>query len=159
MKNQRFVVDLMNLSGAFERVFCANEYVFVANQIDHLTCFCSPKVTRRQGSSRVTYDLLIAVTDGDRNPETFMRRINARETVGLPRPTPSRNTLDTFVHDGRISEWLVGLMVADMQKYTLSCRDALSLVASTNEKFFENLRSVLPRQFEDRILKPLAELC
>lgn len=158
MSNQRFVIDLMNQSGAFEHVFRAHGFVYVANRLDHLTGFCSPKIRRRQGTCHIEYDLLITVIDEKSSPETFFSNVANRKYLGLPRTIPSKNTFDTFVENNKISEWLMDTMIFDMQNYTLPYGEAVSLINSKRERFLENLQSVFKQRVQEVISGPLENL-
>lgn len=152
--------EIFDSSGAFRNIV-STKHVFLFNEIDDLTAFCSPSIRIRKDAHYVSYELLIVVADRNESPEEQVRSIvsGTQDFVGLPRVTPSRHTLDHFLIDGKLTDWLVADMTDAMQKYTLNCRDALALIEQSDDRFVRSLRNVWGERFEHWITEPLRAKC
>ena len=155
----RVLEDLLTRSGSFEHIQKFDDFFWVANGINALTALCSPTLRRRDGQVRVEYDLLLIVVDkSDEKVASLQSAIMSRRYVGLPKTFDPRRTLDTFVVDGAMTDWLTAEMRSDMSRYTMGRDSALSMICSGTDPFIAKLKRVFGEGFEQDIERPLQTL-
>lgn len=158
----REIIDLVLESGRFQHTFVENGTLFVANGIDCLTGLCIPSVRAVMGMSRIDYELaLVVVNDLSEPLRSLVDAVAARRFgrfVCLPKTVTPAHSLDMLATDGRMSDWLISEMIADMHRCTLDKRSALNLINSGGDRFIENLKMVFKETFREDIEVPLAKL-
>ena len=159
MKSAAETVELVQETGSFPHVFVEHGFVFIARNGASLTALCSPSLQKRFGEAFLRYDLLIAVVrDPSNSIEALRDTVASGAYLGLPRTTPSSHSLDTFVREGRLSDWLVATMADDLDKYTVDAWNALRMIRRADDKFLGSLTRVFGDRFSSVIEAPLIEV-
>lgn len=154
----REVVDLILGCDRFSHVFLGR-YVYVANEINHLTGVCAPSVRGVMGETRVDYDLLLVVVSDLAAPlQSLKDSVAARKFLALPKTVAPAHSLDMLALEGRLSDWLVAEMESDLGRYTLGAGDALDLIRNGDDRFIWKLKQVFGDRFHQEIEGPLAQL-
>jgi len=158
-KSRSNLADLFRRTGKFKHVHEIDKSIFLVNEICDLTGFCVPIERKMFGSHHIRYDFGLTVASREmRASGSLESNLVNRSFVILPKTTPPKNTLDTFVYDNQISDWLIDDMLSTMEKYCLSHRDAISLITEGNDRFLNSLQRVYQDRLDHKILHPLSKL-
>lgn len=154
--NNSYICDLFLRSNVACQVKEISGYVIAFNEIDDLTSYCSPSI-RKQGS-QVRVDYAYGITVPFKTPDRkdgLLQGLAAGRWVSLPRTIPSKNSLDMFVTDHGLSEWLKSDIEIMLQRFTLPLENALTLVRESEDRLLANFKTVYRDRFTENIINPL----
>lgn len=157
-RHSKRLIELFSQSGRFDHVFRVAGFVFVARQLNDLTAFCAPSIRARDHQSAVLYDYGLTVLSGEQSEDNLIDNLNRDRYVILPRTIPSRHSLDRFVEEERLSEWLVDDICLLLDRYTVDGATALQMLSDPEDRLVQDLRSVYDQRFNDLIVEPLSQL-
>jgi hypothetical protein len=157
-RNNPYIRDLFqrsNINCQFKEI---SGYVIAFNEIDDLTSYCSPSIRRWGSQVRVdyAYGITVPFKTLDRK-DGLLQGLAAGRWVSLPRTIPKKYSLDMFVTDNVLSEWLKSDIEIMLQRFTLPVENALTLVRESEDRLLANFRTAYRERFTENIINPLLD--